>query len=165
MLVRRVVLVVGLALVFALPLVGCGRSVPHLHWDTTLGPKADQATILAKVTSGLTGWAHVNIGIVLTYPDGHRRLLSSGDCGANDKERIPLDRLPSGVCTLTAYAVPGKTSDEIFRPGLPVRYKPFPARKMVTKNVVGSAYVAGYSLEPAGGIEPSTCCLQVIRAG
>jgi hypothetical protein len=113
--------------------------MPRLHWNVTLGPEAHQATIRVKVASGLAASACVHMGIVLTYPDGRRRLLSSGDWGANDKGCHPLDGLPSGVYTLTAYAVPGRTSDELYRPGLPRSVKPFPAGKMVKRNIVGSA--------------------------
>lgn len=137
--VRRVVFVLGLALLLALPLTGCAAYVPRLHVDVTVGPKAHQATLRVKVASSLTGSAYVYMGIVLTYPDGHRRLLSSGDRGANDKEYHPLDELPGGDYTLTAYAVPGRNSDELYRPGLPVSFKPFPVSKMVKENVVASA--------------------------
>jgi hypothetical protein len=45
MLVRRVVLVLGLALLLALPLAGCAAYKPRLHVNVTIGPKAHQAAI------------------------------------------------------------------------------------------------------------------------
>jgi hypothetical protein len=81
------------------------------------------------------------VGVVLSYPDGHRRLLSSGDWGKNDLEFRELDGLPGGIYTLTAYAVPGKTSDVLYQAGVArgYEYKPFPVDKMVEKNIVARA--------------------------
>ena len=139
MLVRRVVLVVGLALLLAPPLAGCGSYRPGVHVSVTVGPKAGQVAIRIKAVSGLPGSAHVDMGIVLTYPDGGRRLFSSGDWGLDDVEYRALDGLPGGRYTLTAYAVPGRSSDVLIQPGRAPGYKPFPADEMVGKNVVASA--------------------------
>ena len=137
MLVRRVVLALGLAALLALLLTGCGAYNPRLLVNVALGPKAHQAAIRIKAASGSPGFAYV--GIVLTYPDGHRRLLSSGDWGLHDgPEYDELDGLPSGVYTLTAYAVTSRTSDELSQHGLR-GFKPFPVSKMVEKNIVASA--------------------------
>ena len=138
MLVRRVVLVVGLALLLALPLAGCGSYKPRLHMNVTVGPKAHQAAIRIKAVGGLPGQTYVYMGIVLTCPNGHRRLLSSRDWGHDDLEYQELDGLPRGIYKLTAYAVPGRTSDELMKHGVDRGFKPFPVGEMVNKNIVAS---------------------------
>lgn len=138
MLGRRVVLVLALALLLALPLAGCAAYRPHFRVTVTVGPKAHQAAIRIKNASGLPGQTYVYMGIVLTYPNGHRRLLSSRDWGHDDLEYQELDGLPSGIYKLTAYAVPGRTSNELMRHGVDRGFKPFPVGEMVKKNIAAS---------------------------
>ena len=135
---RRVVLVVGIALLLALPLAGCANpgSMPRLQMNVIVGPEAHQVSILVKGVTGKRGGAYT--GIVLTYPDGHRRILDTFTFGANDVDYRELDGLPGGVYTCTAYAVPVETNDDLIQHG--VRgYKPFPVGEMVEKNVAASA--------------------------
>jgi hypothetical protein len=135
--VRRVVLVVGIALLLALPLAGCANpgSMPRLHANVTVGPKAHRAVI--RITaSGRLGGAFS--GIVLSYPDGHRRILGSGFWGRSDVGYWAIDGLPSGVYTCTAYAVPAKAKDDLIEHGLRTN-RPFPVGEMVKENVAASA--------------------------
>ncbi len=138
MLVRRVVLVVVLASLLALAPAGCANpgSMPRLHMNVTVGPKAHQAVVLIKGVTDRRGGAYA--GVVLTYPDGRRRLLDTFTFGAHDVDYRELDGLPSGVYTCTAYAVPVETNDELIQHD--VRgYKPFPVSKMVRKHMAASA--------------------------
>ena len=136
MLVRRVVLVVGLALLLALPLAGCANpgSMPRLHVNVTVGPKAHQAVI--RVTaSGRLGGAYS--GIALTYPDGHRRIFGTFAYGAGDVGYWEIDGLPSGTYSCTVYATPVKRVDELVQNGQRT-YRAFPVGMMVKENVAAS---------------------------
>jgi hypothetical protein len=136
MLARRVVLVVGLALLLTLPLAGCANpgSMPRLHVNLTAGPKAHQAVI--RVTaSGKLGGAYS--GIALTYPDGHRRMFGTFTYGAGDVGYWEIDGLPSGTYICTVYATPVKGADELVHNGQRT-YRTFPVGKMVKENVAAS---------------------------
>jgi len=76
----------AVAALFAVRLLaGCASrtataEIPHLKTTVTVGPKPHQATI--DVSSSGPGAAFS--GIVLTYPDGHRRMLGTGTYEAGD---------------------------------------------------------------------------------
>ena len=136
MLVRRFAVVVGLAFLLALPLAGCANpgSMPHLHINVTVGPRAHQAVVHISA-SGRCGGAYS--GVVLTYPDGHRRILGTDSYGVGDIGTFELDGLPSSVYACTTYAMPYKDTDDSARDngsGL----RPFPVARMVKKNLAVS---------------------------
>jgi hypothetical protein len=137
MLVRRCVLVMGLAGLLLLPLAGCANpaSMPRLHAHLTVGPQAHQAVL--RITASGKRWSAYS-GIVLSYPDGRRRMFGAFAYGAGDVGYWELDGLPSGDYNYTVYAVPLERTDELFQHGVDRGYKPFPVGEMVKKNVTAS---------------------------
>jgi predicted phage tail protein len=90
---------------------GCGSAgestIPTFSATATAGPKTSEATV--RVTSDGSGTA--SAAIVLTYPDGHRSLLSTGQWRAMDSGTATRSDLPAGVYTFTVYAIPAGNQD------------------------------------------------------
>ena len=86
--------------------VGCGSAgettIPTFSASATAGPKAHEATV--SVTSDGSGTA--SVAVVLTYPDGHRSVLQSGQWQAMDYGTSTTSDLPAGDYTFTVYAIP-----------------------------------------------------------
>ncbi len=85
---------------------GCGSAskatMPTFSATATAGPKAHEATV--SVTSDGSGTA--SVAVVLTYPDGHRSVLQSGQWQAMDSGTSTTSDLPTGDYTFTVYAIP-----------------------------------------------------------
>jgi hypothetical protein len=108
-------------------LSGCASGVtemPQLKTSVTLGPKAHSATI--NVSASGVGGAFS--GIVLTYPDGHRRLLGTATYSDADSGTWGPEELPSGTYTYTIYATPAGPAD----------MGSFPVGRIVKDNIVAS---------------------------
>jgi len=136
MLVRRGVLVVGLALLVAAPLLGCANpgSMPQVHAGVSVGPALHRAVVHISA-SGRRGGAYS--GVVVTYPDGRRALLGTACYGVGEVGRFELDGLPSGVYTCTVYAVPFKNTYEVdLAHGS--GFRPFPVARMIKTNIAAS---------------------------
>jgi predicted phage tail protein len=80
---------------------GSGTTLPTFSATATAGPKAHEATV--SVTSDGSGTA--SVAVVLTYPDGHRSVLQSGQWRAMDSGTSTSSDLPAGDYTFTVYAI------------------------------------------------------------
>jgi hypothetical protein len=136
MLARRGALVVALVVLLAPPLAGCANpgSMPRVHVGVTVGTAAHLAVVHISA-SGRCGGAYS--GVVLTYPDGHRRLLGTACYGVGEIGRFEVDGIPSGAYTCTVYATPFKNTDESGR-RTGSGFRPFPVDRMIEKNIVAS---------------------------
>ena len=101
--------------------------MPTFSATATPGPKAHEATV--SVTSDGSGTA--SVAIVLTYPDGHRSLLQSGQWQAADSAESTRSDLPAGDYSFTVYAIPAGGQDS----------RPISAGDFVAGNAVASAEV------------------------
>lgn len=125
---RLVCLAAAVAALFAVWLLaGCDSgtaTMPHLKTRVTFGPKPGQATIYVTPSGAGSAFS----GIVLTYPDGHRRMLGTATYELLNGGTWEVDHLASGVYTYTVYATPAG----------PAGTGPFPVGEIVKENAVAS---------------------------
>jgi hypothetical protein len=97
--------------------------MPDLTATATVNQKAHKATIRMTANGGGEAMA----GIVLTYPDGHRRLLVTAVLSAGDAASAGVDELTAGTYAYKIYAIPAGS-----------RAGAFPVSEIVDQNVVAS---------------------------
>jgi hypothetical protein len=106
-------------------LAGCAlgtAAMPNLTATAIVNQKAHKATIRMTANGGGEAMA----GVVLTYPDGHRRLLVTAVLSRGDAVRAS-DELTAGTYTYKIYAIPAGS-----------RAGAFPVGEIVDQNVVAS---------------------------
>ncbi len=125
--VRHVCLVAAVTAICAASLLGgCGNDskILEIKASSSVDNTAHAATIdYSEVISG-----NALVWIVLTYPDGHSQLVTSGNFSGTGSGNVNLDGLPTGSYSYKVYAAPAGPDDQ----------PTFPSGKMVESNVRAS---------------------------
>jgi hypothetical protein len=102
---------------------GCGNDskVLQIKASSSVDNDAHQATI--NVSELIDGNALV--GVVLTYPDGSKKLVLSGNASGAGSSGVTVDNLASGDYSYKVYATPASPGDS----------SSFPTGQMVEANV------------------------------
>ena len=98
--------------------------MPHLAVSTEIGPKPHEWAI----TVAATGGGKADAGVVLTYPDGHTRLVVTLRLENGATAGASGIVLPNGTYRYAVYAAPALSPD----PGA------LPASERVDENIVES---------------------------
>jgi len=124
--VLQVCLIAASALCAASLLVACGNhsKIVDVRANSSVDNEAHQATI--NVSDVIDGNALV--GVLLTYPDGHKQLVLSGNYSGAGSGSVILDDLPIGDYSYKVYAMPAGPDDP----------SSFPTGQMVEANVAAS---------------------------
>jgi hypothetical protein len=107
-------------------LTGCGSGseVVEIKATSSVDNAAGQATIsVSEVIDG-----NALVGVVVTYPDGHAELVTSGNSSGSGSETWVGYDLPSGKYSYRVYVTPASPDDP----------SSFPTGQMVEANVAAS---------------------------
>jgi hypothetical protein len=125
--VRHICLVAAVTAICAASLLGgCGNGSKIL--EIKASSSVDNTTHAATIDYSEVIYGNALLWIVLTYPDGHSQLVTSGNFSGAGSGTNTLDNLPSGSYSYKVYATPAGPDD------LPT----FPSGKMVESNVRAS---------------------------
>jgi hypothetical protein len=125
--VRHVCLVAAVAAICAASLLGgCGNDSKIL--EIKASSSVDNTAHAATINTSEVIYGNALVWIVLTYPDGHIKLVSSGNLSGAGSGASTLDGLPSGSYSYKVYAAPAGPDDQ----------PTFPSGKMVEANVAAS---------------------------
>ena len=107
---------------------GSGSTIVEIKAEASVDNSAHQATIsVSEVIDG-----NALMGVVLTYPDGHVELVTSGNSSGPGSQTWTGADLPSGEYSYRVYAVPAGPDDP----------SSFPTGQMVETNLAASGTFA-----------------------